>query len=62
MKASDVPDAIGTRDEAMARTARAIVDLLPTSSKSPEVNSDAAFKRLNIPQLVCLLFIFRDMD
>ena len=38
MKALDVPDAIGTRDEAIARTARAVVDLLPTSSKSPEVN------------------------
>lgn len=62
MKALHITDKIKSRDEAIERTARATVKLLPEPSKSSEANMDAIFRNLNIPQPVCFLFIFRDMD
>ena len=60
MKALHITDKIKSRDEAIERTAT--VKLLPDPSKSSEANMDAIFRNLNIPQPVCFLFIFRDMD
>lgn len=62
MKALHINDKMKSRDEAIDCTAREFVKLLPEPSESSEASIDAIFKNLKIPQLVCFLFIFRDMD
>lgn len=60
MKALNITNKIQSRDEAIQRTARAIVNLLPETSKSSEKDMNTIYETLNISQPVCFLFIFRD--
>lgn len=62
MKALNINNKMKSRDEAIERTARAMVNLLPEPSKSSEKDMNAIYETLNIPQPVCFLFIFRDRD
>lgn len=62
IKALNIDDKLKSRDEAIERTARAMVNLLPEPSKSSEKDMNTIYETLNIPQQVCLLFTFRDRD
>lgn len=58
IKALHITDKMKSRDEAIERTAREIVKLLPDPSESSEADIDAIFRNLKISQPVCFPFHF----